>query len=365
MKTQNLIFLFFLCLCTSCIQDEPLSPYADIEAFALPSEIALTDATINQTDISIYVRKNLDLTSIVPNIKISDGATIEPAIGTPRDFSGAVKYVVKAADGNHQREYTIRTIKSVQYEYKFESWSLMGARFETPIEYDDEGNTSTPWDSSNKGINIYQQFPSPEGYPVHKTTDASEGTYAAEIITQKGPGNILGIINVPIAAGSLFTGVFNPLNALINPLLATQFGQPFYDKPTRLTGSYKYKAGTGDYIAPDGNPIPGVKDSCSIFAVLFKSDQTLNRLDGTNVLKHPNIVALAMLPPEARAGSKGEDFVPFNIDFDYVEGHVIDFEKNDYKLSIVLSSSYYGDRYEGTVGSHLIVDDLKLICEEE
>lgn len=365
-KQLSGFFLLFLILCVSCIQDEPLSPYADIEAFSFPDEIALTDATINQTQISVYVRKGTDLSAIVPDILLSEGATIEPSIQTPRDFRTTVSYTVTAADGVHQREYTIQTIQYSQYNFNFENWEKLdkSANYETPVEYDIAGKRTSPWDSSNKGINIYKQYASPDLFPVHKTSTAANGTFGAEMITQKGPGDIWGMTYIPIAAGSLFLGVLNPLNAMKDPLTATQFGQPFYDKPLRLKGNYIYKAGTGDYIAPNGEALPGVKDSCAIYSVFYITDMNLNRLDGTNVLTHPNIVALAMLPPEGRAGSPGDGFVSFDLEFQYTANHIVDFEKNDYKLAIVFASSYYGDRYEGVPGSRLVVDDVEIIIEE-
>lgn len=366
-KFTGALIILFSFVYVSCIQDEPLSPYADIEAFSLPDEVAMSDATINQTDISLYVRKGVDLSAIIPEIQISDGATIEPALQTPRNFNEVVKYTVTAADGVHKREYSVQAIKYSQYTYSFENWEKLdkNANYETPVEYDLLGNRTTPWDSSNKGINIYKQYPSADLFPIHRTTKSVNGQYAAEMVTLVGPGDIMSITYIPIAAGSLFTGVLNPLNALKDPLTATQFGQPFYDTPARLRGKYMYKAGTGDYIDPNGNPLPGVKDSCAVYSVFYKTDKNLNRLDGTNVLTHPNIVAIAMMSPEERAGSAGDDFVSFDIEFKYKPGVVVDFDKNDYKLAIVFSSSYYGDRYEGVPGSRLVVDDVEILILEE
>ncbi len=362
-----LISCFLLSLFAGCIQDEPLSPYADINSFALPDDVTLSDATINQNEISIYVRKGVDLTALVPSITISEGATISPDSTVARDFSQPVTYTVTAPDGVHQRTYTIQTISLSLYNYRFENWEALtsGLLYETPVEYDLKGQRTTPWDSSNKGIAIYQQYPSAEEYTIHKTKNAAEGTYAAEMITKEGPGDIFGIMYIPIVAGSLFTGVLNPLNAMKDPLLATQFGQPFYDKPVSISGKYFYRAGRGDYIDPSGKPLPGIKDSCAVYSVFYRTDESLNRLDGTNVLTHPNIVALAMLPPEGRAASPGEGFADFDIPFVYTSNHVVDFDKYQYKLAIVFSSSFYGDRYEGTPGSRLIVDDIEIKIEEE
>ncbi|MDR0429863.1 MAG: PCMD domain-containing protein [Tannerellaceae bacterium] len=359
------VLLFCVLFLTGCIQDEPLSPYADIETFFLPENIALSSASFNQGNISIYVKKGADLSAVVPSIIISEGATISPDPSAPQNFNRDVKYVVTAADGKHQREYVIQAISVSPYSYDFEYWEALdpNSAYETPVEYDRQGRRTTPWDSSNRGINLYLQYSDPGKYPIHKTTSATGGKFAAEMETMKGPGNVMGIVNVPVAAGSLFTGVMNPLNALKDPLLATQFGQPAHDAPLRLTGKYKYKAGSGDYTDPKGNVLPGVKDSCAIYAVFFRIDSASMMLDGTNILTHPNIVSLAIMPPEMRAGSPGNDFVSFDIPFVGKTNHVVDFEKNQYKLAIIFSSSFYGDRYEGAVGSRLVVDEVEIKIE--
>ncbi|MDR1403373.1 MAG: PCMD domain-containing protein [Tannerellaceae bacterium] len=353
-------------LITGCIQDEPLSPYADIDAFSLPDQVALSAASFNQGNISIYVKKGADLSSIVPAIRISEGATIAPDPVSPQNFSKEVTYTVTAADGKHQREYVVQAISVSQYKYDFEYWEGldMYGSYETPVEYDLAGKRTTPWDSSNRGINLYVNFTRPDQYPIHKTTASTSGQYAAEMVTMKGPGNVIKGIYIPVAAGSLFIGAMNPLYALKDPLLATRFGQPFYNKPLRLSGKYKYRAGAGDYIDPNGQVRPGVRDSCAIYSVFFRVDSASMMLDGTNILTHPNIVSLAMLPPDMRAVSEGTDFVTFDIPFEKRSNQVVDFERNSYKLAIIFTSSFYGDRYEGAVGSRLIVDEIEVIIEE-
>jgi hypothetical protein len=368
MKTENVFRagVAFLLALVGCIREEPPSPYADIDSFALPENIQISPATFNRENITAFVRINSDLSAIVPSIQISEGATISPEAGTPQDFRQPVAYTVTAADGKHQRVYTVQLVSAPPYAYGFETWEALDKAniYETPVERDRQNKRTTPWDSSNKGIAIYQQYSDPSLYPIHKTTHSAAGQYAAEMLTQTGPGKIFGSIKIPIVAGSLFTGVLTPLNALINPLLATEFGQPFNEKPLRLTGKYIYRPGTGAYIDAKGNPQPNRRDSCAIYAVFFRSDETLERLNGTNVLTHPNIVAIAMMPPAGRSQSEGNDFTPFDIPFDYTSGHAVDFRRNAYKLTLVFSSSFMGDYYEGTPGSRLIIDDVEIITEE-
>ena len=367
MKIKNTICLIAIaCTGAGCIREEPLCPYADIDEFALPDKVALSEATINREDISVYVRKNVDLSALVPVVKVSEGATIRPDAATPQDFSRPVVYTVTAADGVHQRAYTVQAISVPVYFYGFEHWETLNKNslYETPVEYDLKGMRTTPWDSSNKGISLYQQYAEAALYPIHKTTRCAGGQYAAELLTRPGPGSVLGVVNIPVVAGSLFTGVLNPLNALKNPLLATGFGQPFNEKPLRLTGKYNYKPGTADYIDSQGRAHPEKRDSCAVYAVFFLSDQTLERLDGTNILTHPNIVAIAMMPPEGRGETPGDDFAAFDIPFVYNEKHTPDFGRNTYKLALVFSSSFMGDYYEGSPGSRLLIDDIEVQTTE-
>lgn len=61
----------------------------------------------------------------------------------------------------------------------------------------------------------------------------------------------------------------------------------------------------------------------------------------------------------------GEELHAFDIEFKRLNDEVIDFSKHEYKLAVVFSSSFWGDRYEGTPGSELIVDDAKIITEDD
>ncbi|MDR1499456.1 MAG: PCMD domain-containing protein [Tannerellaceae bacterium] len=362
---HTISFFAALVFGSGCIADEPLSPYADIEDFALPSSLTIGKATVNGDNISVFVRTGIDLTSLAPAITLSEGATVSPEGGSAQDFSRPVTYTVTAADGKHSRTYTVRLTSVPLYAYGFEAWEALdkGNTYETPYERDRDGNPYTPWDSSNKGISLYRQYSDASLYPIHKTAESASGLYAAEMLTSTGPGHIIGSMYIHVVAGSLFTGVLSPLNALKDPLLATEFGQPFNEKPLRMKGKYFYRAGEGAYIDSKGLPQVAKRDSCAVYAVFFRSDDRLDRLNGTNILSHPNIVAVAMMPQEGRAASEGEGFAAFDLPFVYRGSSAIDMEAHAYKLAIIFSSSFMGDLYEGAPGSRLIVDDIEIITE--
>lgn len=368
MKLKHLSLLLILLLgATSCIQDAPLNPEADILSISLPGNVAIGEPVFNQNSISIYVTEDANVTDIAPIIDITEGATISPASGTPDNFTKSVAYTVTSQDKKNKRIYLVQLIKQNSFEYNFDYWEetrkVIGnktAIYKTPVEIVDQ-QIQHIWSSSNQGTIVYQQFPNPELYPVYPIKTNDKSSLAAKLVTLEGPGNILGIQYIPIVSGSLFTGTMSLEEAMTNPLKATKFGQPYLSKkkPIRLTGYYNYKAGTGDYIGKDGKPKPGMKDSCAIYSVLYKTDETVKSLDGTNIMTDPNIVAITKNP--AHSSTDGDGFVQFDVEFEYRREP--DFNNETYKLAIILASSFYGDRYEGCVGSTLIVDNLSIITE--
>lgn len=366
----------------SCIGEEPLNPEArillDNEGYAkvtISDDLALSKALPNGDKIFISVPKGADITHVAPVIEIPEGATITPALGVPQNFTSPVAYTVTSQDGKHKRTYHITLDPFLMKKSTFDLWRKLDSNksYETPVDLNKLGTEIALWASSNKGVAIYQPFPIAEQYPVHALFNSTTTENMAVMETKEGPGNILGIQYIPIVAGSLFTGTLNIMNAISNPLTATQFGMPYAEKPISFRGFYKYTAGLGNYIALDPTNrrqsivIPNKKDQCSLYAILYKVDRTVSVtgkvtetvLDGTNILTHRNIVARAVL--EDCNSTPGEGMVKFDIPFVYEQE--VDFVNNKYKLAIIFSSSSRGDMYEGVIGSKLIVNDVEIVTE--
>ena len=232
-----ILFLF-----SSCIQDVPLNPEADILFFDVKEDVGqiIPDLTGAPTDILVYYSKG-DLTNekLTPIIKITEGATISPSPDIPQNFSKTVVYTVTSQDRKHVRTYRITFTKVILDTYNFENWEInSNYHYATPYEYDGDNKISL-WDSSNRGVVLYQRFDNQEDYPVHYTTNQQEiirGERSAVMVTKVGPGSIFNIQYIPIVAGSLFTGRLVPLEAMKDPLLATKFGQPYYKLPKKFAG---------------------------------------------------------------------------------------------------------------------------------
>jgi len=85
----------------------PPNTETDITGFSLAEQTWAS--TINRTDhaIDIEVVSGTDLTSLVPTILVSPGATVDPADGVSRDFTNAVEYLVTAEDGITKQNWTV------------------------------------------------------------------------------------------------------------------------------------------------------------------------------------------------------------------------------------------------------------------
>ena len=347
----------------SCIQDEPLNREADITNVKVEGNTFISSIISDANDqVQIFVTSDADITNLAPVIEVSPGATISPASGVAMDFSEGKEYTVTSEDGNYSKRYTINVSSNIDLKYDFEDWGEAGV---SSRKYPILLSNHNAWSTGNSGVAIVLDA---DPYPTEKTTDSYAGTYAAKLQTIKGL-NIPSInLNIPIFAGSLFLGEFNA--NLTNPLLSLKLGRIYSEtngKPATFTGYYKYTPGSV-FTDKNGNPIAGRIDECSIYAVIFKVSKNASGqneyLDGETVSDSEKVIARAEWSRETSHITDEEvnkGFFKFTIPFVYSEN--FDFENNNYKLTIVLSSSQDGNLYEGAIGSTLIVDELEILTE--
>ena len=79
----------------------------DITAFSFPAQtgVAVIDGTAHT--VAVGVSPGTTLTSLVPTIAVSSGATINPASGMAQDFSNDVVYTVTVQDGSTTQAWTV------------------------------------------------------------------------------------------------------------------------------------------------------------------------------------------------------------------------------------------------------------------
>lgn len=372
----------------SCIQDEPLNSECDIEQVSVVSENqdvlffsphdAVKIVPSASSNIVFYVREGFTdstaLEALRLDMKITPGATIWPtsdSIVNLRDRE--VVYTVTSEDGLWHRDYRVRFAHtpSLETDLQFENFRVEErGRYEEWFERTDEGTLINQWATGNPGYAISRSSAVLGEYPtVAYDADAMSG-HAVKLTTCD-TGDFGSMMSMPIAAGNLFIGTFDVANALLDAMAATRFGLPFNQKPLRFQGYYKYHPGDV-FINRKGTVQPGRIDEPDLYAVLYKNtdDHGLPfTLEGDNVLTHPNIVALARVNDRVHIPDgvemKDAEWTYFDIPFEYNKELDEDVLKtNGYNLSVVFTSSIEGATFCGAVGSTLLVDEVKVVCEE-
>lgn len=382
---HNIFFLLFgsvaCAALTSCFKDEPLNAEADIQQAFIHSE--QVDATFyNPTDtlvnvistdskIEFFVRPYADRTALAPEFRITDGATISPASGSVHNFKDStVVYTVTSQDGQWTRQYEVsikvkENMTADSLLFDFENYALETTSKKYYVWTDTDYTaylTANRWATGNAGFKLSNGFARATAYPtVPAANEGVDGGNAVKMVTRK-TGDIAIKRNMRIAAGNLFLGRFDALNALEEPMQATSFGLPFAGAPTVFSGYYKYKPGT-TYQDRDGNPVAGKTDAGNIYAVFYRNvDEAGNAftLHGNDVLTSDKIVATALIGEVKTT----DEWTYFSIPFTYFKA--IDrttLENYGYNLAIVCTSSDNGADFEGAVGSTLTVDKFSIKWE--
>lgn len=392
---------------TSCIQNEALNTECDIITCSFPSEIVVSDPTITNNRVTVNVVPDADISKLAPTFTLTEGATISPASGSVQNFLNAddhtVNYTVTSQDGEWHKTYRVQVVQQLKpSEYLFNKVELDHTKkYSIFNEYDENGNFLMAWSSGNPGYvmcgeankaaraaygkdnykdHIWEFFPTlavfPEGTTMKTDNDnvtsfVNGGKYAQpeyiRLVTRS-TGGFGAQVKMPIAAGNIFQGEFDLGSAVSQPREATRFGEPYNYKPVKLSGEYRFKAGDV-FTDGKGNVVVGRKDIFSIYAIFFESDD-VKFIDSNvhyNDFMHPNMVALANLTDAHETGLGDDDWVKFEIEFDYdkykkaVNADLL--AKGVYRLGIVIASSAEGDYFRGAVGSTLDVRNIKVTNE--
>lgn len=385
MKYLRLATAALICTSTlsSCFKAEPLNAECDIEQAYVHTDnplevfLNLNDTLVNVIPnisvIDFAVRKNVDLTSITPYFKLTEGATISPASGVAQDFShGPIVYTTTSQDGQYHRTYQVSiAADSLHTEYNFENFDLdEDEYYYVWNDLDENGKELNNWATGNPGFLLTDDEALPEDYPTVPCNDGENHTTCVQLTT-RATGVFGSSVHMPIAAGNIFLGKFNLTKAMmpnaegVRGVLATEFGLPFTAQPLQFSGWYKYQRGE-QYQDKDENIISGKLDYGSIYAVFYDNttaDGSPFVLHGDDVLTSSQVVAIANLGKIDNT----EDWTYFNINFDILDGKSISKEKlaaRGYNLAIVCSSSTDGAMFQGAVGSTLWIDDFSIKCAE-
>lgn len=349
-------------LCTSCIKDEAPNAEADILSCKVPAEILKREPIIQNNSITLMVKPTTDMEHQAPEFILTPGATITPASGTEHDFTTPQKYTVTSESGKWKKTYTVAYISDdLPTFYEFEDTIITAESKGDYFVLTENKGGKLEWHSGNPGFRLTGVAKSAYDYPTMQDENGVVGK-CAKLVTRS-TGFFGNMVNMPIAAGNLFMGNFDVSSALVDALKSTQFGYPFYHKPTKIVGYYKFKA--GPKFMSGGKEVPGKKDIFNIYAMFYETDNELRTLDGyfkANNYQSPNLVALAMIDdPEEKS-----EWTRFELPFKYVYGKEVDADKllaGSYNVAIVFSSSVDGDIFEGAPESTLWIDEVELFYE--
>lgn len=295
------------------------------------------------------------LSAMVPTIKISEKATVEPGNGVAQDFSNGkvVKYTVIAEDGT---AVVYSASAQTMLNYDFENWSYDTSLY--PEE--DKIHMVEGWASCNNAVALIKKMGALGGiqydgeYPVRPSSDAYTGNFSAllESVDTKG-GTMMGAKVPKVTAATVFLGSFNAFAGMKDPMKTTSFGVMYTQQPDRVTGYYKYTPGKEFYNAA-GELQEGKTDECALSAVLYEVESEEETLDGSNIYTSEKIVAQAVL----KNGNEVTEFTPFELKLNYVKEYD---PSKKYKLAVIFSASADGAAYNAAVGSKLLIDDVTIV----
>lgn len=376
---------------TSCFKDEALNNECDIEkawiqvdnpdeVFFQPSNAELPDIESTKTDLIFPdLRPNSDVTALPVYFKITDGATIVPENGSVQNFAdGPVTYVVTSEDGQYNRTYRVfikatdagttpdpgnpdKPEEQLGYvHYDFENYFLdpASSKFYVWSDYENGSN----WATGNPGFKIAKGSAKPDQYPSTPLAEGYDGAGVKLVTSDTGPFGV--VVNMRIAAGNLFTGVFDSKSATKAPLKATHFGEGSYNqinyRPVTLAGYYQYTPGEV-FTDKAGKEVAGRIDQGDIYAVVFRNVDSEGKsfyLTGDNVLTSPQIVALARVPNVVKTEGGWQNF---SVDFNYSgELDPTILANYGYSMAVVFTSSIEGAAFQGAVGSTLLIDKVSI-----
>lgn len=358
MKMKNRYLFLVLFLLTSCVKEDffGYSSYGNIKAFEVSNQAS--QAVINNAEktVTVEIPGGVNLNEItLQKLELSSFAEADVAVGDVLDLEEDFEINVVAEDGSLHTWLIQAEVASATPQLSNGDLNLW---YQTNSDYYEPGESkdNTIWGTGNQGTFILNKLAT---IPY----DRGEGNLAAQMITLDN-GFLGGTFGAPIAAGSIFTGVFNSdkLDPK-DPEAAIEFGMPFAGRPEKIQFTYSYIPGT-ENKDKNGNLLP-YSDMMDVYALLeVRSGGTTERL------------ATVWL----RSGEEQSDLVTVTLDFVYGE---LDNSFPDYMkpknqnyvsqdsaafilpthITFVASSSFAGAEFAGAIGSELILDDVVMIYQ--
>jgi hypothetical protein len=359
---MNRFFIPILLLATvltSCVKEDyfGLSGYGNIKSFLVSNQAGKAMISNDSMSVVVEIPAGIDLSIItIQTLEVSSFASADKSVGDQLDLNEPAFITVKAEDGS-THVWTVSSFIATE-DPQLDNWHL-DDWYQTVSDYYEPGSSaeSTIWGTGNPGTQLLNKL-------ATTPLDLGGNNNAAKMETLYN-GLLPASLGMPISAGSLFTGYFNPDNLdPADPQAAIEFGTPFTGRPVKLRFKYQFEAGEVNKDR-EGNEL-NYPDMLDIYALLeirlngvterlatawFRSSETVENLTSLEIVftygELDNTFPEYMKPPDnAYVSTDSAAFaLPTHITF-------------------VASSSYDGANFAGAVGSVLIVDDIEMLYEE-
>lgn len=126
---KNLLFFLGMVLCvfSSCEKDEERSSEKQILEFSISAFEANASGVIDEVakTVTFHVPARTNVTKLTPMVKVSNLATVSPAVGSEVDFSKPVTYTVTAENGTTQ-EYVVTVVVAKSSECLINEFKFAG-----------------------------------------------------------------------------------------------------------------------------------------------------------------------------------------------------------------------------------------------
>ncbi len=413
-----LLLLALPLLMGSCFGDEPKNSECDIEEVSIhvdnPTSVFYHDydtlqaVAIASDSIGFFARPGAEVGAYPLTLTVTEGATtylldggqwVEFRNGTTVDFSGErqQRFKVVSEDGVWNREYVICIQKDkgtvggdLVLTFTFDGNYALS----NPSKTDNDNNVyyvwtetdetlvnelflNEPWKNGNPGYKLSMSSAKPMEYPtVPARGEGPDGSDCVKMET-KDAGPFGRMVNIRLAAGSMFDGYFDVTNALKDARKATLFGLPFKHKPVHFSVWMKCEMASG-FQDKDGNDVPNVVDEPDAYVIVYRNqDEWGNQvqLDGDDVLSSKYIIGRARIPHHYTSSGDflltndpihgvTSEWQQFDMDVEYTEEPDPDIlADNGYNMIIGFTSSWRGAYFEGAIGSKLWIDNVVVTCE--
>lgn len=402
------LFLGVFVLC-SCYGDEPLNSECDIETASvhvdspidvfhhLYDTLKVVDSASDNIEFLIRSQANVSHLPLVLEvtagatafIQESDGSFSEFRNGSPVDFSDEKVQVIRVVsqDKRWSRTYSLVIKHDVPTEgdftLDFEDYALdaTGKYYEWSIVDPKVVNifTDGKWKNGNPGYKLSKSSAKSMEYPsVPVVGGGPDGSSCVKLET-KDTGSFGSMVNMRLASGSMFNGIFDVSNALKDALKATRFGSPFAHKPVKMTVWLRYEPGA-KFQDRMGKPVEGVVDEPDAYVVFYRNqDEAGNEvmIDGNDMFTNPYIVALGRLPHNLNEdGSDKLCDSPIHgltsnwqlVEIPLVYHKDVDQDilvNKGYSVAISFASSWQGGFFQGAIGSKLYLDNVSIYCDKD